>query len=87
MVLDDLKAEDFEQIMKSPKRMSPLRQIEEMYEVKMEMDDRMRQSLARRAADSGLGCRYIRSQVQGMLDEKIFDEPEQTRFRLSLPKE
>lgn len=87
VVLDDLDATDFEQIMKSPKRMSPIRQIEEQYEVKMEMDDRTRQSLARRAADSGLGCRYIRSQIQGMLDEKIFDEPEQTRFRFSLPKE
>lgn len=87
VVLDDLDATDFEQIMKSPKRMSPIRQIEEQYEVKMEMDDRTRQSLARRAADSGLGCRYIRSQIQGMLDEKIFDEPEQTRFRFFLPKE
>ncbi len=55
--------------------------------MKMEMDDQTRQSLARRAADSGLGCRYIRSRVQGMLDEKIFDEPEQTKFRLYLPKE
>lgn len=87
VVLDDLDATDFEQIMKSPKRMSPIRQIEEQYEVKMEMADRTRQSLARRAADSGLGCRYIRSQIQGMLDEKIFDEPEQTRFRFFLPKE
>ena len=87
VVLDDLDATDFEQIMKSPKRMSPIRQIEEQYEVKMEMDDRTRQSLARRAADSGLGCRYIRSQIQGMLDEKIFEEPEQTRFRFFLPKE
>ena len=87
MVLDDLDATDFEQIMKSPKRMSPIRQIEEQYEVKMEMDDQTRQNLARRAADSGLGCRYIRSRVQGMLDEKIFDEPEQTKFRLYLPKE
>lgn len=87
VVLDDLDATDFEQIMKSPKRMSPICQIEEQYEVKMEMDDRTRQSLARRAADSGLGCRYIRSQIQGMLDEKIFDEPEQTRFRFFLPKE
>ena len=87
VVLDDLDATDFEQIMKSPKRMSPIRQIEEQYEVKMEMDDQTRQSLARRAADSGLGCRYIRSQIQGMLDEKIFDEPEQTRFRFFLPKE
>ena len=87
VVLDDLDATDFEQIMKSPKRMSPIRQIEEQYEVAMELDDRTRQSLARRAADSGLGCRYIRSQIQGMLDEKIFDEPEQTRFRFFLPKE
>lgn len=87
VVLDDLDATDFEQIMKSPKRMSPIRQIEEQYEVAMELDDRTRQSLARRAADSGLGCRYIRSQIQGMLDEKIFDEPEQTRFLFFLPKE
>ena len=33
VVLDDLDATDFEQIMKSPKRMSPIRQIEEQYEV------------------------------------------------------
>ena len=87
VVLDDLDATDFEQIMTSPKPMSPIRQIEEQYEVTMEIDDRMRQNLARRAADSGLGCRYIRSQIQGMLDEKIFDEPEQTRFLFFLPKE
>ncbi len=87
VVLDNLDATDFEQIMKSPKPMSPIRQIEEQYEVTMEIDDRMRQNLARRAADSGLGCRYIRSQIQGMLDEKIFDEPEQTRFLFFLPKE
>ena len=38
---------------------------------------------AETAAESGLGCRYIRSRVQGMLDEQMFDNPDASTYSLS----
>ena len=40
--------------------------------------------LAEEASESQLGCRYIRSKIQGMLDDQIFEDPYQKKFRLSM---
>lgn len=80
-----LEEKDFEAILNSNKKMSPIRQLENLYDIRMLLDGRTRKQLARRAAETNLGCRYIRSKLQSMLDEEMFDEPEQKEYRLSLP--
>lgn len=82
--IEMLSAEDFERMMDSQKKMSPIKQIENLYRVKLDVDKATRRYLAHKAAESKLGCRYIRSRLQTMLDEQMFDAPDQKEFSLSI---
>lgn len=81
VTLDTLSADDFEAIMES--EMSPIRKIEKTHKVLLSVDKESRKKLAADAAESGLGCRFLRSKLQSMLDEQMFDEPEARAFSLS----
>ncbi len=67
--------------------MSPIRQLEKLYMVNLSVDDKTKRILAEKAATKNLGCRYMRSQIQSMLDEKMFDDPDCRNFKLSLVEE
>lgn len=84
VLLNALKADDFEYIMESRERMSPIRQLERVYGIEMALDAKTRRALAVKAAESQLGCRYIRSRLQNMLDNQMFDEPDRKKFELSM---
>lgn len=85
VTLQPLTATDFLSIMNSPA--SPIEKIGIAHNVVLQVDEATRQQLAEEAARSGLGCRYIRSRLQAMLDEQMFQEPDRTRYTLSLSQE
>ena len=82
--VDLFSEEDFEYMMTSRKKMSPIRQLEKMYGIHMKVDTATRKYLARKAVESKLGCRYIRSRLQVLLDDQMFDDPDQKEFLLSV---
>ena len=87
VALNALTADDFEHILNSKKQMSPIRQLEKLYMVNLSVDEETKRILAEKAAGKNLGCRYMRSQIQSMLDEKMFDDPDCRNFKLSLVEE
>lgn len=87
VALNALTVDDFEHILSSRKQMSPIRQLEKLYMVNLSVDDKTKRILAEKAATKNLGCRYMRSQIQSMLDEKMFDDPDCRNFKLSLVEE
>lgn len=87
VALNALTVDDFEHILNSRKQMSPIRQLEKLYMVNLSVDDKTKRILAEKAAGKNLGCRYMRSQIQSMLDEKMFDDPDCRNFKLSLVEE
>lgn len=80
VTLDALTATDFETIMES--EMSPIRKMEKAHKVSLSVDKDSRKKLAVDAAESGLGCRFLRSKLQSMLDGQMFDEPDAKEFSL-----
>ena len=80
VALNTLGAEDFEAIMESPA--SPIQKIEQSHHVSLTVDKDTKRKLASDAEKSGLGCRYIRSRLQSMLDEQMFDEPDAKEYSL-----
>ena len=87
VALNALTVDDFEHILNSRKQMSPIRQLEKLYMVNLSVDDKTKRILAEKAATKNLGCHYMRSQIQSMLDEKMFDDPDCRNFKLSLVEE
>ena len=81
VTLDPLTAADFLAILNSPA--SPVRRVAHAHHVHLLVDEDTKTQLAETAAESGLGCRYIRSRVQGMLDEQMFDNPDASTYSLS----
>ena len=80
VALNTLGAEDFEAIMES--EMSPIQKIEQSHHVSLTVDKDTKRKLASDAEKSGLGCRCIRSRLQSMLDEQMFDEPDAKEYSL-----
>ncbi len=80
VTLKALDAEDFENIMESP--VSPIHKIEKAHHVSLSVNEQTRKKLASDAAKSGLGCRYIRSMLQNILDEQMFDAPDAKEYEL-----
>lgn len=80
VTLDTLDADDFEKILES--EMSPIQKMEKAHNVSLSIDKESRRKLASDAARSGLGCRYIRSKLQFMLDEQMFDVPDVDTYSL-----
>ena len=80
VTLDTLDADDFEKILES--EMSPIQKMEKAHNVSLSIDKESRRKLASDAARSGLGCRYIRSKLQFMLDKQMFDVPDVDTYSL-----
>lgn len=80
VTLDTLDADDFEKILES--EMSPIQKMEKAHNVSLSIDKESRRKLASDAAKSGMGCRYIRSKLQFMLDEQMFDVPDVDTYSL-----
>lgn len=82
VTLEPLTASDFEAIMDGPA--SPIQKLSWTHRVYLHVDDETKHQLAKTAADSGLGCRYIYSRLQALLDEQMFDNPNSKTYTLSI---
>ena len=80
VTLDALDADDFEAILDSPA--SPIQKIERSHHVSLSVNAKTRKRLACDAEKSKMGCRYIRSRLQSMLDEQMFDHPDSGEYEL-----
>lgn len=80
LTMKKLNADDFEAIMDSPA--SPIKKIEKSHHVSLSVDKDSRKKLASDAAESGLGCRFIRCKLQSLLDEQMFDKPDEKEYEL-----
>ncbi len=53
---------------------SPIKSIEKIYGMKFDITDEQKREIAQCAFESGLGIRNVSSQIQRMVDEKIFGQ-------------
>lgn len=81
VTLDALTAADFEAILDS--EISPILKLEKAHKVSLSVDAATKKRLATEAAESGLGCRFLRSTLQSILDAQMFNKPEAKAFSLS----
>ena len=80
--LSPMTAEAYKEILKDD-QMSPLRQLERQYGVKLCLDEDTEQKLVQEAEATRMGVRYLRSRIQQMLDEQMFQDCDRTEYRLS----
>lgn len=76
-----MEAEDFFRILNTSS-MSPLSQLERQYGIRIDIPERQEKELCKQAADSHLGVRYLKSQLQHQLDTLLFDHPDQKEYLL-----
>ena len=70
--LQPMAADDFYQILKTP-AMSPIKNLEQEYGKKIVISDKAKHTIASKAAESGLGVRWLHSVIQNALEDKIFE--------------
>ena len=80
--LSPMMAEDYKAILED-ELISPLHQLEQQYGVKLCLDGDTEQKLVQEAEATRMGVRYLRSRIQQMLDEQMFQDCERTEYRLS----
>lgn len=76
-----MTADDYYVILHN-KQISPLYQLERQYGVKLHLDSKVRQKLVMEAEKNHMGVRYLRSRIQQMLDEQMFQNCEKTEYQL-----
>lgn len=82
ITLNTMTKDDFLNIL-SNDNMSPLSAIQKNQKCHLSMDEPTRKKLAQEALNSKMGARYLRSEIQRRLDEKIFEKPNETEYDLS----
>ena len=78
-----MTAEDYKKILQD-KTISPLHQLERQYGVKLRLGEREREKLAQEAERTKMGVHYLRSKIQQMLDEQLFQDDEQDEYELEM---
>ncbi|MCI7812952.1 MAG: AAA family ATPase [Lachnospiraceae bacterium] len=81
--LSAMTAEDYKTIL-SDRQISPLYQLERQYGVKLLLDTSTRQQLAKEAEENHMGVRYLRSRIQQMLDDQMFQDCEKAEYQLQI---
>lgn len=54
------------------KYISPVKRLSDYYKVRIKMSAKAKHELAKEAADTGMGVRYLRSRLQRELDKQLF---------------
>lgn len=75
-------AEAYKEILKD-ELISPLHQFERQYGIKLSLDRETEQKLVQEAEANRMGVRYLRSRIQQMLNEQIFQDGSQSEYLLS----
>ncbi|MGN8943767.1 AAA family ATPase [Bariatricus sp. HCP28S3_E4] len=81
--LSPMTAKDYESILQDD-RISPIRQLEQQYDVMLHMDADTCRQLAQEAADTKMGVRYLHSRIQSMLDDCLFQDCEKSEYILDI---
>lgn len=81
--LSPMTAEAYQEILKDD-QMSPLHQLERQYGVKLCLDEDTERKLVQEAEETRMGVRYLRSRIQQMLDEQMFQDCDRTEYSLSV---
>lgn len=79
--LRQMSESDFYSILNSDK-ISPVNRLSDYYGVKVKMSARAKHKLAREAADNNMGVRYMKSRLQKMLDEMLFNDCGKQEYRI-----
>ena len=76
-----MTADDYKEILKN-RKMSPLYKIAREYKIRLKMNQKTRESLAKEAEENHMGVRYLRSRIQELLDEQMFLDCEKKEYLL-----
>ncbi len=76
-----MTAQDYDRILLD-EQISPLHQLEKQYEVKLHLNACARKQIIEKAVETHMGVRYLRSRIQQLLDEQMFQNCGQTEYRL-----
>ena len=79
--LSPMTADDYRMILRDS-QISPLFQLERQYNIKLQLDEKAEEQLARQAEETGMGVRYLRSRLQQMLDDQMFCDCGRSQYRL-----
>ncbi len=80
--LRPMTAKSYFQILNTPE-MSPISQVSELFHRRIEISDFAKYELAKEAADSGMGVRYMYSKIKQMMEKQIFEYDNREAYRLS----
>lgn len=79
--LQPMTAESYKAILEDD-LMSPLRQLERQYDIKLCLDKDAEERLTEEAAETRMGVRYLRSRIQEMLDDQMFRDCSKKEYML-----
>lgn len=87
--LSPMTTEDYIEILEN-NNISPIYKLEREYHVSIHVPERTRMLLAKEAANSRMGVRYLQSRIQAMLDDEMFHDNSRAEYCLDggkAPKE
>lgn len=79
--LQPLMQEDFLSILNDA-NMSPIKKLEEAYHVTIHMEEYSKRKLSQEAEENKMGVRYIKSRLQTLLNEALFQDCEKGEYLL-----
>lgn len=79
--LEPMTEDDYFNIL-SDARLSPIKMLENSYSISIEMDDASKHELARQAAGSRMGVRFLKSRLAKLLDEAMFDDEDKNSYTI-----
>ena len=80
--LAPMDADSLYQILVDPE-MSPITELTRRYGKKLELSEFMKRRIAKEAADSHMGVRYMRSRIKSLMEDRIFEDDESESYRIS----
>lgn len=80
--LAPMDADSLYQILTDPE-MSPITELTKRFCKKLELSEFMKRRIAKEAADSHMGVRYMRSRIKSLMEDRIFEDDESEGYRIS----
>ena len=74
--LEPMLQTDFYRMLEKRKN-GPIQNLEKQYRIKLDLSGRKREELAQNAYESGLGVRQLTNQLVKLIDDGLFEDPEQ----------
>lgn len=81
--LSPMTMKDYKAILEND-AVSPIHRLEQEYDITIHIPEETRKRLAREAADTHMGVRYLQSRIQSMLDEHMFEDCGKSEYVLDM---